>query len=335
MESLSVVVPIYNKEKYLEKSLTSLLENEDQDTEFILIDDGSKDSSFDIATTFSKKDSRIRLMKNPCNSGVSYTRNKGISEAKGEYIGFFDADDTVDKGFYQALRNKAVAKGKKPDIVAGQFCNVIVKYGEIEKEDGTETILKTSIPFSTQREEFVSGEVVSCCNKIYHHNFLEGKYFLDCIHEDTYFHLWTINEARRVLENRKVRYYYHPEVYGRNYSYYGNINSNFYELIKAEDWLYENMKLHRCIKEELDILQSYHFCKLLIDMCSWEIGSKEKKELIGSVASYCLKHYKEFDFRFVNMEVINLQAEYEQENKTINQNELKEKIKSLATRYHK
>ena len=102
MPKISIIVPVYNCEKYISNCINSVLEQSFKDFELILVDDGSSDRSFEICESFAKKDSRVRAIHQP-NSGVSRARNIGLDEAKGEYIGFVDGDDCVDKEMYERL----------------------------------------------------------------------------------------------------------------------------------------------------------------------------------------------------------------------------------------
>ena len=95
---ISVIVPVFNAEKYLKMCLNSLVSQTLKNIEIICIDDGSTDNSLAILDKFKSKDDRIKIIKQK-NYGVSIARNNGISEAQGEYIGFVDADDWVDKDF--------------------------------------------------------------------------------------------------------------------------------------------------------------------------------------------------------------------------------------------
>lgn len=97
---ISVIVPVFNAEKYLKMCLNSLVSQTLKNIEIICIDDGSTDNSLAILDKFKSKDNRIKIIKQK-NYGVSMARNNGISEAQGEYIGFVDADDWVDKDFFE------------------------------------------------------------------------------------------------------------------------------------------------------------------------------------------------------------------------------------------
>lgn len=103
-KKVSVIVPIYNVEKFIEKTINSLINQTYDNIEIILVDDGSPDSSPQICDKYSKKDSRIKVIhKN--NSGVSYARNTGIKVSSGDYIMFVDGDDYVEPDYVEYFVN--------------------------------------------------------------------------------------------------------------------------------------------------------------------------------------------------------------------------------------
>lgn len=91
---ISVIIPVYNAEKYVAYCIEGILHQKFDDIEVVIIDDGSKDNSLVICNEYAKKDSRIRVISQE-NQGVSAARNKGIELAKGEYIAFIDSDDKI------------------------------------------------------------------------------------------------------------------------------------------------------------------------------------------------------------------------------------------------
>lgn len=90
---VSIIMPAYNCEKYIEKSIQSVICQTYKNWELLIIDDGSKDRTLEIIKKFQKEDFRIKVIKNEINLGVSETRNKGIASAKGDWIAFLDSDD--------------------------------------------------------------------------------------------------------------------------------------------------------------------------------------------------------------------------------------------------
>ena len=108
MPKVSVIVPIYNVEKYLEKCINSLLSQTLEDIQIILVNDGSKDNSGNIAKEYEKnnKDRVIYVEKE--NGGLSYARNYGLKYATGDFIAFLDSDDYIEKNAYEEMYNKAI-----------------------------------------------------------------------------------------------------------------------------------------------------------------------------------------------------------------------------------
>ena len=136
---ISIVVPFYNCENYLEECIQSLLSQEYNNIEIILINDGSKDSSGEIAKKYAMKDNRIRLVEQK-NSGVSVARNKGIELATGKFITFVDSDDYVEKNYISYLYS--LIKNKNIDISASIGIRKFDKFG---KEKKTNEMMKQNI----------------------------------------------------------------------------------------------------------------------------------------------------------------------------------------------
>ena len=99
---ISVIVPVYNVEKYLERCIDSILRQTYSDLEILLIDDGSSDNSGKICDKYVKKDNRIKVIHKK-NGGISDVRNVGIENAKGDYIGFVDSDDYIADDMFETL----------------------------------------------------------------------------------------------------------------------------------------------------------------------------------------------------------------------------------------
>lgn len=102
MNTISVIVPIYNAEKYLAQCIESIIHQTHRDLQILLINDGSTDSSLSIAQDFAQRDARIEI-HTQSNQGQSAARNNGLQHATGEYISFVDADDYLDNDFYETL----------------------------------------------------------------------------------------------------------------------------------------------------------------------------------------------------------------------------------------
>lgn len=121
---ISIIVPVYNIEMYLPRCIESVLAQSYTNLELILVDDGSKDKSGEICDEYQRRDNRIQVIHKE-NGGSSSARNVGIKAAKGQYLGFVDSDDYVEKNMYEKMVYGIVATG----------CNIIqVSRDEIDEE---------------------------------------------------------------------------------------------------------------------------------------------------------------------------------------------------------
>lgn len=131
---ISIIIPLYNKENCIKDTINSILSQNYKDFEIVVVNDGSKDNS--VAVVESICDSRIRLI-NKENEGVSKTRNRGIKEAKGEWLLFLDADDTMENGCLQALIDLGQLY-PQANVLCGNFIT------KTEKEDIESSSIKES-----------------------------------------------------------------------------------------------------------------------------------------------------------------------------------------------
>lgn len=115
---VSIIIPVYNGEQYIERCINSLLNQTLHEIEILVINDGSIDKTTEIIDDFSKKDTRIRIISQE-QKGASAARNAGIIRAKGDYIGFVDVDDIIEADMFYKLYSKAIKYNH--DIVCCSF----------------------------------------------------------------------------------------------------------------------------------------------------------------------------------------------------------------------
>ena len=183
MSKVSIIVPVYNVEKYLRKCIDSLINQTLNDIEIICINDGSTDKSLKILKEYKNKDSRIILL-NQENLGQSVARNRGIEIAKGEYLGFVDPDDWIDLDYYEKLYN--AASTNDTDIAVGGIIRVTgikkKKFLNFEKETLTDnTKLKFEL-CDVPEKSYIWNKIYKTQNlKEINLKFKEGRIFEDCI----------------------------------------------------------------------------------------------------------------------------------------------------------
>ena len=117
---ISVIVPVYKVEQYLEKCVNSISVQTYSNLEIILVDDGSPDKCGDICDSLAKKDNRIKVIHKP-NGGLSSARNAGIDIASGQYIGFVDSDDSIEPYMYENLLGLIKHDGTKLAVCAVNY----------------------------------------------------------------------------------------------------------------------------------------------------------------------------------------------------------------------
>lgn len=160
MVKVSVIVPVYNVEKYLKQCLDSLVNQTLKDIEIIVVNDGSTDSSEDIIKEYVDKYKGIVKYYKKENGGLSDARNYGLDYATGKYVGFVDSDDYVDINMFEKMYEKA--KKDDSDIVE---CNFKWVYPKKSKDD-------IGIKYKTKKEMIINARVMAC-NKIYKKELLD------------------------------------------------------------------------------------------------------------------------------------------------------------------
>lgn len=130
MDKVSVIVPVYNKEKELKRCLLSIITQTYKNLEIIVVDDGSTDESYKIYTKFASKDNRIKIIRKK-NEGVDCARHEGIKKASGDYITFVDSDDYLHDKAIELLIE--ALKIHDADVSFGNFIRVMGKHGIVKK----------------------------------------------------------------------------------------------------------------------------------------------------------------------------------------------------------
>lgn len=203
---LSVIIPVYNVAAYLPTTIESVLAQSFRDFELLLVDNGSTDGSGDICDRYARSDNRIKVIHQE-NAGVSVARNTGVEEAKGEYIGFTDSDDIIEKDMYEILIS--LAQRYDADIVQCQHdradtLNGAARADAFETLDGAAFVrrifTKTSGKYTNQ---------VSLCTKIIRKKLFEGIRFpAGQVYEDEQQTYKLCLKANKIVETPDILYHY-------------------------------------------------------------------------------------------------------------------------------
>ena len=205
MVKVSIIVPFFNTEKYIEKCLNSLVNQTLSDIEIICVNDGSTDNSMITVRRFALKDSRIKIIEQQ-NLKQGAARNNGMKIAQGEYIGFVDSDDWVDLDYFERLYNAA----KKYDSDIALATNIRVGKRKSKKRLN---ITEEKVVSGLQDKFDICQQWKNECptNKIYRHSMLKANKIVwpeNCYCEDKLYTVQAVYYANSVVTVPNVNYYY-------------------------------------------------------------------------------------------------------------------------------
>lgn len=196
MPKVSIIVPVYNVEKYLKKCLDSLVNQTLQDVQIIIVNDGAEDNSGKIARKYQEKYSNKILYLEKENGGLSDARNFAFPYVKGEYIGFVDSDDYIELTMYEKMYEKA--KSENADLVE---CNFAWVYDN-------KTKLDICSCYKYKKEAFINGRVMMC-NKIFKtEKIINNKFPVGLRYEDVQFFYTILPNISSASCIDEVMYYY-------------------------------------------------------------------------------------------------------------------------------
>lgn len=287
---LSILIPIFNVEKYLKECLDSIVKQSLKDIEIICINDGSTDSSLEIIKVFMKNDSRIKLI-NKSNSGYGDSMNQGLKLASGKYIGIVESDDIADETMFAKLYHLAVTNSF-PDIVKSNYYEFwsTIDNRKIRDNIPKHLINKVSLP---RKDSAIHLAIQSIWSAIYRRNFLLNNeiYFNPtpgASYQDVSFYFLTLVQAKSVYCTENAYLNYRKD----------NDNSS----VKSKDKVY-------CVVEEFAFIERYllnHNVKdldFLINSLKFEIYLRNYHRID---LQYKLEFLKYFRDEFIKENTLNL-----------------------------
>lgn len=265
---ISVIIPVYNVEKYLRRCLDSVIAQTYQNLEIICVDDGSVDESGKICDQYAVRDARIKVIHQE-NQGLSAARNKGLDAAEGEYIAFVDSDDYILEDMYK----------KMLDMLLNYNVDLCVCQWQYEFSDGRQVVKKknidptiygrkTSLEFARflYRSNYENGVVVAAWNKLYRRALLDTIHFEGRIHEDDAFNgrIMAKNISVYVMEEQFYVYAQNGDSltnkpFSANKFFFLDVLAERRELFKSDafirqetELLYCNMYIEYCLRARKD-----------------------------------------------------------------------------------
>lgn len=285
---VSVIVPIYNAEKYMYKCIESIQNQSLKNIEIILINDGSTDNSGTIADEYAKKDKRIKVIHQE-NSGPSVARNKGIEIATGKYIGFVDIDDYIEPTMYEELYNSAYYKN-----IQVAMCGYIEKY----LYDESYMVVKSNLQSNkVYDEEGIKKNIISTfaknenygfysmCNKIYLREWLVNssiKIDINRDHgEDWWFNINVLSKISSFIYiDRQLYNYVHVNPNSLMFKYREN---QFDLFLDGRQKMKDIIPIEYIDYEEFNRRFIYEFSSYIIRSMKEVKDKKKIKELVNNV----------------------------------------------------
>ena len=325
MAKVSIIIPVYNKEKYLKETLSSVDRQSDDDLEIIIIDDASTDNSFDIINDFvSNTKKQTKVIKNDNNCGVAHCRNIGIEEAKSDYITFLDADDILDDNFIGVMLNRA-KQYYYVDFIRGNVCPFITENNKLN------TILigyyEGQIIVPGYNPNYVYEEIISCNGRLYKSDFIKNLRFVESSFEDYEFSLDTIISSASILYTNRAIYNYRIINDGKNVANFHNYFKIFSDYESIYDRILEkHPNLSFSISESIRKKQIYLHLNYLKVILNSDKSLIDRNDIIETVLMYLKCKYQLLEEEIVNVIGKNVSSD-------LNKDELQQKIKNLLTKY--
>ena len=282
---ISIIVPIYNVGKYLPRCIESILNQTFNNFELILVNDGSTDNSGVVCDDYAKKDTRIKIV-HKSNGGVSSARNAGLYVAKGEYIGFVDPDDYIDKNMYEKLYRLCIDNNS--DIAICRFNREI--NGKIQNKESTEEIIELNN--MEAMNELFKGNLYrfSLCNKLFSKKCFNDVLFPEeRIHED-------LSTTYKLFANSKKAVYinYCGYIYVRreNSILTSTYNEKRLQAFIAWDEIIEFIdKNYYEIIEQVIATFTYWCVDNILYILNQVNNSKKKNNYLNIIQKYTTKYY--------------------------------------------
>jgi exopolysaccharide biosynthesis predicted pyruvyltransferase EpsI/GT2 family glycosyltransferase len=294
---ISVIVPVYNVEKYISKCIDSIINQSYKNLEIILVDDGSKDNSGVICDNYALKDKRIKVIHKK-NGGLSSARNCGIDAANGDYFGFVDSDDWIDKDMYYSLLDSLI-KNESDIAICGyyEYCNNKVRFHSCCVG---ETIYDNKEAMAKLIQDNTFGNFA--VNKLYKKQlFKEIRYPVGMNMEDLGTTYKLFSEAKRISVIESPMYYYFVK---REGSILTNISlKTRFDCFELHKLRYND--LVKIYPDQKDILEKYIMNSALYFITDYR-KSKNRKNYRNEyrrILAYLRSNYKKiksnptFDFR--------------------------------------
>lgn len=304
MPKISIIIPVYNAEKYLHECLDSVVNQSLDDIEIIAIDDASKDNSYKILKEYEERyPSKIKVFKNKINLGQGQTKNKALKFAAGKYIGFVDSDDYVHYQMFETLYKEAI-ENNYPEVITTGIAFVKNDYkAPQEPEEGyRKDVYDPANTFSHVLEQSPS-----CCNKIFLRSSINDLKFTKGMWEDIAYSYSSLFNANKIVHVSFQNYFYRKQLDSGISARGFCPNIHLLDIFRVCDDLKNNtIKSGRYfrLKTQIDFVIYRSCLQRISEVLRWNIPERKKESLCYFLHLKIVEKYG--DYRKFNDDILSV-----------------------------
>lgn len=292
MPLVTIIIPIYNTERYLKQCLDSVVNQTYQNLEIIVINDASTDNSLSILEDYASTYKNINLINNPTNLGVSVSRNKGLDESNGDYIYFIDSDDFIRNDTIEKMI--ALVLEYDVSLVEAGYKNIFLN--QKNKNRKKEKKIDPFYINIKENKEVIKQHIGMACNKLYKKELIDSLRFpIHLRYEDNAFIYPLLTKAKNIVATDEKLYFY------RRHFYSYMIRANLFPTMDIFD-LYPvtNLIKETCIqfgtyeeyKNCIDAIICEKIYDTIIQSSTWiGIKKEDKKQILNNLYQYNRKQF--------------------------------------------
>ena len=285
MPRVSIIVPVYNTEKYLGKCLESLINQTYSDIEIIAVDDNSQDHSLDILESYQKRyPEKLKIVQNSENKGAGASRNIALDIATGQYIGFVDSDDYVTENMYKDMLS--ASKQTNSDLARTprrlKLCGIDLTFLK------RNSISKTPIINPREDKSFIILEPPGVTNKLFSRELIGDNHFPENLKwEDYPFTVPLILKANQIVTVPSRNYIYNMHLKNTTLTDARRLTPKVLDIFTCSDIIGEQCltSVNDNIKRQIEYVQMHHCLIRLKEVSGANIPLQEKKELLTMLSA--------------------------------------------------
>ena len=310
MPKVSVIVPVFNKEKYLDACLNSLVNQSLNDIEIIVIDDNSSDNSLQIIRKYQQNyKKKIKVLTNSLNLGVGACRNIGITFSMGTYISFIDADDFIHKNMYKDMYEGAITNNF-PEVMSTNL------YIFDDNKEFNPNLLANrrykGLKINIKKDsDIIIFESSSCCNKLFRHDIARKTMFLENKNwEDAGFTYAALVSSKNLLRFNNTDYFYRKEVANSRADATLKPHHNILDIFDINTQIENAARKtgsYEYLANNIKLIQIANCFRRIEDILEWNIPNNKKLALAKDLIT--LIYYKYGDYKECDLGLLDTRAD--------------------------